>query len=59
MTTGGKCAPLKLIAIVSLPHALPLIIEGEHTANGLNGKLATKSTFFLRYVQIQGDENAR
>jgi len=42
MTSGGKCAPLKLIAIVSLPHALPLIIAQEHTANSLKGKLATK-----------------
>src|SRR5215510_4497503 len=27
---------------VSLPHVVPLVIEGDHTANGLKGKLATK-----------------
>src|SRR5215471_2442441 len=42
MTSGGKCAPLKLIAIVVLPHDGPLAIEGDHTAHGLKGKLATK-----------------
>jgi hypothetical protein len=31
----GKCAPLKLIAIVALPHASPLLIGGDHTANHL------------------------
>ena len=33
---------MKLIAIVALPHAAPWIIEGDHTANGLNGKRAIK-----------------
>src|SRR5262249_43378540 len=42
MTSLGKWAPLKLIAIVALPHASPLVIEGDHTANSLTGKLATK-----------------
>jgi len=32
----------KLIVIVALPHASPLVIEGDHIANRLNGKLATK-----------------
>src|SRR5262249_34445789 len=45
MTSGGKCAPLKLIAIVVLPHEVPLVIEGDHTANGLKGKLATNPTW--------------
>jgi hypothetical protein len=45
MTALGKWAPLKLIAIVALPHASPLVIAGEHTAHGLNGKLATKLYF--------------
>src|SRR5215510_15605898 len=27
---------------VSLPHVVPLVMEGEHTANGLKGKLVTK-----------------
>src|SRR2546428_3047281 len=42
MTSGGKWAPLKLIAIVLLPHDGPLVMEGDHTAKGLKGKLATK-----------------
>src|SRR5215813_8085643 len=42
MTSGGKCAPLKLIAIVVLPHDVALVMEGDHTANGRKGKLATK-----------------
>src|SRR5215470_9726645 len=42
MTSWGKWAPLKLIAIVLLPHDGPLVMEGDHTANGLKGKLATK-----------------
>jgi hypothetical protein len=29
MTSFGKWAPLKLIAIVSLPHASPLVIEAH------------------------------
>src|SRR5262249_7483495 len=29
---------------VSLPHVVPLVMEGDHTANGLKGKLATKPT---------------
>src|SRR5262249_35485727 len=51
MTSGGKCAPLKLIAIVSLPHDGPLVSEGDHTANGLKGKLATKPIRFPRALQ--------
>src|SRR5262249_13901297 len=35
MTSLGKWAPLKLIAIVALPHASPLLMEGDHTANHL------------------------
>src|SRR5436309_2587893 len=42
MTSWGKWAPLKLIAIVLLPHDVSLVIEGDHTANSLKGKLATK-----------------
>src|SRR5262245_39559333 len=44
MTAGGKCAPLKLIAIVVLPHDVPSVMEEDHTAKGLKGKLATKPT---------------
>src|SRR5215468_9721462 len=44
MTSWGKWAPLKLIAIVLLPHDGPLVMEGDHTAKGLKGKLATKPT---------------
>src|SRR5882724_10535383 len=32
MISGGKCAPLKRIAIVLLPHDVPLVMEGDHTA---------------------------
>jgi hypothetical protein len=42
MISWGKWTPLKLIAIVSLFDASALVIEGDHTANGLNGKLATQ-----------------
>src|SRR5262249_48507065 len=35
MTSFGKRAPLKLIAIVGLPHESPRVIEGEHTVNHL------------------------
>src|SRR5882724_10618476 len=33
MTSLGKWAPLKLIAIVSLPHESSLVVGGDHTAN--------------------------
>jgi hypothetical protein len=33
---------------VSLPHVVPLVMEGDHTANGLKGKLATKPVRVLR-----------
>jgi hypothetical protein len=33
MTSGGKWAPLKLIAIVALPPQSPWVIGGDHTAN--------------------------
>src|SRR5262245_4287501 len=49
MTSGGKWAPLKLIAIVALPHEVPLVIEGDHTANGLTGKFATEPSDVLVY----------
>jgi hypothetical protein len=42
MISGGKWAPLKLIAIVVLPHDARLVMEGDHTANGLKCKFATK-----------------
>src|SRR4029434_7239504 len=42
MMSCGKWAPLKLIAIVVLPHDAPLVMKGEHTANGLTCKFATK-----------------
>jgi transposase-like protein len=42
MTSVGKCAPLKLIAIVSPPHDALLAMEGDPTANGLKCKFATK-----------------
>src|SRR4029450_3245303 len=51
MTSLGKWAPLKLIAIVALPHAAPWVIEGEHTANGLKGKFATEPISFVTHVQ--------
>jgi len=33
---------------VSLPHVVPLVMEGEHIANGLKGKLATKPSKVVR-----------
>jgi len=53
MTSLGKWAPLKLIVIVSPPHASPLVIEGDHTANDLNGKLATKPVAAQQDIQRQ------
>jgi hypothetical protein len=35
MMSVEKCAPLKLITIVALPHDTPLIMKGEHTPNRL------------------------
>src|SRR5215468_8270226 len=43
MTSFGKWAPLKLIAIVSLPHASPLVIEGEHTAKSPQMKICDRT----------------
>ena len=34
MTSGGKCAPLKLTAMVLLPHESVLLVEEDHTENG-------------------------
>src|SRR2546426_10412742 len=42
MMSCGKWAPLKLIAIVVLPHDAPLVMKGDHTAKGLKCKFATK-----------------
>jgi hypothetical protein len=42
MMSCGKWAPLKLIAIVMLPHDAPLVMKEDHTANGLKCKFATK-----------------
>ena len=42
MISGGKWAPLKLIAIVVLLHDVLLVMEGDHTANGLKYNFATK-----------------
>src|SRR6266436_7868552 len=42
MMSCGKWAPLQLIAIVVLPHDAPLVMKGDHTANGLKCKFATK-----------------
>ena len=42
MMSCGKWAPLKLIAIVVIPHDAPLVMKGDHTANGLKCKFATK-----------------
>src|SRR6516164_2654189 len=39
MTSLGKWAPLKLIAIVALPHDVPLLTAGDHTVNRLKEKL--------------------
>jgi hypothetical protein len=50
MTSLGKWAPLKLIVIVALPHASPLVIEGDHIANRLNGKLA----IYIKKVMHRG-----
>src|SRR5215510_11769929 len=58
MTSGGKCAPLKLIAIVSLPHEVPLIIERDHTANGLKGKFATEPDI-IPLTALSPDERTR
>src|SRR5262249_36258470 len=55
MTSWGKWAPLKLIAIVLLPHDGPLVMEGDHTANGLKGKLATKPVTEPVHVLVLGD----
>lgn len=33
MISGGKCAPLKLTDMISLPHEFALLVEGDHTAN--------------------------
>jgi hypothetical protein len=35
MTSGGKWAPLQLIAIVALPHDTVLLREEEHTSKRL------------------------
>ncbi len=40
--SGGPWAPVTRRALVSLPHAARVVIEGDHTANGLKGKSATK-----------------
>src|SRR5437764_14450443 len=45
MISGGKWAPLKLIAIVVLPHGVLLVMAGDHTANGLKCNFATKPFF--------------
>ena len=37
-----KWAPLKLIAIVVLPHDALLVMGGDHAANGLKCKFATE-----------------
>src|SRR5207248_6805595 len=42
MMSCGKWAPLKLIAIVSLPYDAPFVMKGDHTANGLKCNFATK-----------------
>src|SRR6266567_989139 len=47
MISGGKWAPLKLIAIVALPHDALLVMEGEHTPNGLKCKFATEPFVLL------------
>src|SRR5262249_53264419 len=54
MTSLGKCAPLKLIAIVVLPQDRPLVMEGDHTAHGLKGKLATKPLRDVSVVECDG-----
>ena len=51
MTSWGKCAPLKLIAIVSLPHDAPLLTAEDHTPNGVKCKFATKpANELLQYI---------
>src|SRR5882672_7916265 len=42
MTSWGKWAPLKLTAIVALPHVAWWVTGGEHTLKRLKGKFATK-----------------
>jgi len=42
MTSGGKCAPLKLTAIVSLPHDESLLTGGGSYRKSLQIKIATK-----------------
>src|SRR5215813_7779567 len=39
MISCGKWAPLKLIAMVALPHETPLVMAGDHTANRFKRKL--------------------
>jgi len=42
MMSCGKWAPLKLMAIVTLPHDARLVMGGDHIANGLKCKFATE-----------------
>ena len=56
----GKCAPLKLIAIVSLPHASPLFMERDPISNGPTCKFATEplaehTSLSMTQRYIEGD----
>ena len=57
MTSLGKCAPLKLIATVSLPHASALLMEWDHTSNGHTCKFATQPYFFTNQYLTANQKN--
>src|SRR5215471_3406430 len=52
MTSWGKWAPLKLIAIVALPHDGPLLTGENHTANRLKEKLRQNPCASLRPLPL-------
>src|SRR5262250_1247107 len=55
ITSGGKWAPLKLIAIVALPLCAPWVTEGDHTPKWPQRKLATKPAGDLIVIGIGRD----
>src|SRR5262245_38815065 len=53
MTSWGKGAPLKLVAIVALPHDGPLLTGEDHTANRLKEKLRQNPCASIRPLPRQ------
>jgi hypothetical protein len=57
MTSLGKWAPLKLIAIVVLPHDVPLLTAGDHTvkiaSKNLRQNHRERSTIIVRSPQVR------